>query len=184
MKKIAILALSSALLGSTAFTGETDTNVIKNGSFELINSKGKVSSWRPADWNKKAERGITTIKQVNDATDGKKAIQIDSTVGKGNLLIMQNFQKTVGREKKYKVTLKFKGPAGGYVYTSFYARAPKGKKIKPQYVHSKKLKGSNVWQKLTAFYTIKPEYANINIYVRFNKTPVIIDDVKVVEVTK
>jgi Carbohydrate binding domain len=184
MKKITVLALSIVLLSTTAFTGETDGNLIKNGSFEIVNNKGKISNWGTADWNKKEERGILTIKQVDDATDGKKAAQINSTVGKGNLLIFQNFKKTAGVEKKYKVTLKFKGPVGGDVYTSLYALAPKDKKIKPQYEHSKKIKGSNDWQELTASYTIKSEYNSVKIYVRCTKTPVIVDDVKVVEVTK
>ncbi|MCF6175946.1 MAG: hypothetical protein L3J71_09270 [Victivallaceae bacterium] len=184
MKKLTVLALSATLMTTAVAAGNNDKNIVKNGSFEIIDAQGKISNWRAADWNKKEERGIITIKQVDDATAGKQAAQIDSTVGKGNLLIFQGFKKELGVEKKYKVTLKFKGPVGGYVFTSFYALAPKDKKIKPQYEHSKKLKGSDAWQELTALYTIKPEYNNIKIYIRCTKTPVIVDDVKVVEVTE
>jgi len=183
MKKMTIFTLSAALLTTAVFAGNNDKNIIKNGNFEIVDAKGKISNWTAADWNKKEDSGIITIKQV-DSADGKKAAQIDSTVGKGNLLIFQTMKKPAGIAKKYKITLKFKGAVGGYLYTSFNAQAPKAKKIKPQYEHSKKLQGSNDWQELTASYTIKPEYNIIYIYIRCSKTPVIIDDVKVVEITK
>ena len=182
MKKITVLALSATLMATAVFAGNEGENILKNGSFEIVNSKGQLSSWVPADWNSKEKRGKTTIKQIAIAEG--KAAQIDSTVGKGNILIIQYFKKELGVEKQYKVTLKFKGSAGGYVYTSFYAKSSQDEKLKPQYEHSHKMKGSNDWQELTASYTIKPEFDKLRIYVRCTKTPVIIDDVKVVEVTK
>ena len=184
MKKITVLALSATLMATAVFAGNESKNILKNGSFEIVNNKGQLSYWVPADWNSKDKRGKTTIKQVDDATKGKKAAKIDSTVGKGNILIIQHFKKELGVEKQYKVTLKFKGPEGGYVYTSFYAKSSQDKKLKPKYEHSQKMKCGNEWQELTAAYTVKPEFNKLRIYVRCTKTPVIIDNVKVVEVTK
>lgn len=180
MKKIAIACLT-IILGTGAIAGESK-NILKNGGFEELDKKGNIAAWGVSDWNPKELNGKITIKQTDDAASGKKAALIESEAGKGNLLIHQAFKKPAGVEKKYKVTLKFKGAAGGNVNTSFYATAPKEKKLKVQYDHSARIKGSDKWQDLTAEYTIKPDYNQVQLYVRFNKTPVIIDDVEVVEV--
>jgi Carbohydrate binding domain len=180
MKKLTIACLTVAL-GAGAIAAESK-NLLKNGSFEQLNKKGKIVNWGASDWNPAKIRGKITLKQTDDAAVGKKAALVESTAGKGNLLIHQGFKKPVGVEKKYKVTLKFKGPIGGKVNTSFRTNESKAKKLKAQYVHSKAIKCNGKWQDLTATYTIKPVYSVVSIYVRFDKTPVQFDDVKVVEV--
>ncbi len=180
MKKL-MCGFTAAILCMGVFAADND-NLLKNGSFETLNKKGKIANWGASDWNGKDIKGKITIKQTDDAVVGKKAGLVESEAGKGNLLIHQAFNKPVGAEKKYKVTLKFKGPAGALVNTSFRTNEVKAKKLKPQYLHSKRIKCNGKWQDLTAEYTIKPDYSMVQIYVRFNKTPVQFDDIKVVEV--
>jgi hypothetical protein len=53
MKRMTVLTLSAMLLTTVALIGNDDINILKNGSFEIVNEKGKVSNWVSADWGEK-----------------------------------------------------------------------------------------------------------------------------------
>ena len=182
MKKKLIAIFFVAVAVTTVFGGDNSQNLIKNGNFEAVDEKGDLKKWKAYCWTK---GGKASVKQVDGSVTGKKAALLESTIGKGNLLIVQTFNKPIGILKKYKITLKFKGAIDGTVHTSIKTFNTNNKdKNAKQYEYSAKIKGGERWKDLTAFYTVKPESNKVFIYLRSNKTPVIFEDVKVVEVTE
>ena len=126
-------------------------NALRNGSFELVNSKGKISNWRLENWGTKGKR-LTMTADKNSKADGKQSTKIETDSTSPSLVLYQDVK--IDGKNYGSLSLMAKGDKNIYAELVFF----NGNEIVAR-KSTETIKGEKTWTPLKVSISI-PETSN------------------------
>ena len=153
MKITNIFSISLVLLCglSVVCQAEKAGNALRNGSFELVNSKGKISNWRLENWGNKGKR-LTMTADKNSKADGKQSTKIETDSTSPSLVLYQDVK--IDGKNYGSLSLMAKGDKNIYAELVFF----NGNEIVAR-KSTETIKGEKTWTPLKVSISI-PETSN------------------------